>query len=1709
MHQPMINKFRFVLLFLLMISGAWLAQPAQGQGEPCTGLSGAPLTDCQTLVTFYNATGGSGWTNKTNWLANNQFCTWYGISCTGDRATGINLPANGVTGTLPPTISNLTALTLLSLQNNQIGGTIPSELGALPAIKEINFYINRLTGTIPPQLGNATTLIDIKMGSNLLTGTIPPELGNLVNITELGVFNNQLSGTIPPELGNLAQLGWLNLKQNQLTGTIPPSLGGLSQLWRLWLDTNRLSGALPAELSGLSSLREFSVVNNALTGPIPTSYTSLTGLTATDLGYNGLTASDSGLVSFLNSKDPDWAQTQTVAPGNVQATPLSGNSVQVTWTPIPYTGDGGYYEVGFATAAAGPFTAHGVTANKSASSYTVSGLTANTTYYFAVRTHTPAHGSQANAITSGYSAAAAATTSGFSCNDVSQIPTAECEALVTLYNSTTGVNWTNKTGWLATNTPCTTPWYGIKCSGGRVSEIQLATNNLKGSIPAAIGSFPGLTSLGLRANQLSGPLPPQIGNLTALTQLTLGENQLTGEIPATIGSLVNLEQFWLHYNQLSGPIPTAMGNLTKLKRFGAIDNRLSGEIPAQLLNLTTLTELYLNRNLLSGAIPAQISNLVNLNTLQLANNQFSGDIPPSLASLGKLTSLSLSYNRLTATDAALITFLNAKHPTWADTQTVAPTNLQAAAQSSFAVQLTWTPIRYTADGGYYEVSSATTPGGPYTVKGVTANKSTGSFTVSGLLPSTTYYFVVRTYTPAANVQKSALWSSYTAAVAATTQAETTQTAPTITSTPVTTALRGQPYAYSVVASGSAPLAFLLVTGPAGMGVNSATGLVSWTPSTPGTFAVAVRVSNSVGSAEQPFTITVNELPQITSSPVTAGLVGQPYAYDVDASGVPAPTFALVTNPAGMTINAGSGLLAWTPPAAGIYTVTVTANNSVGADSQTFEINVTADTELEAPQILTQPPTVGAVGQNYTYDVDASGVPAPLFALSQAPAGMSINSTTGSISWLPRDPGVFPVTVTASNSAGATEQSFSITVDAPPAGDAYENDNLCAEATLIPTNGGKQQHTFHVATDTDWLRFEAEAFKTYIVEVTNLGPSADAIVQLHNACDQAPADLANNAFGRSVRLEWDSLRNGDYYLELSQFDGESFGPQTLYEIAVTVDNTPPSAPQSPRCTALNDRTLAIQWKQSPERDVKGYRIAFTGNNNSGNEDVAGATTTYYELGGLTPNQRYAMTVNAIDHSRNESPPSGVVQCLVTQPVDSIPPVMNLTQPLAGTFYTTTAFSLTFTGLATDDTNLARAQVKNQTRNQEGWDYSLSGVQADFRVKDIGLAIGDNQVQVSVFDDAGNVQPRNLVVRRLGEVQGAVLIVAGHNETFGLQSNIYNAANRAYRIFRSAGFSPDNIQFLAPVGQDADGDGTIDTDGLSTPAEIEAALTDWATPLLGPDKPFYLYLIDHGFEEKFCAAGCNAAGAVTPADLDGWLRTLEAATGVDEVTIVIEACQSGSFIDRFNGDVANSLSKVGRVVITSTDRENNAYASAQGAYFSDAFFSCLADSNTLKVCFDQAVEAVEATGVNQVPWLDDNADGIYNPSDGQIARQRVLTRFFSSIRPVISEVRLDRNGANGVLSATVQEGAEDVELVWAAVYPPSFSEPDDVTLNLNVPTVRLEPVPNQPGRYTFSYVNGFTEDGDYRIVFYAQDRLGIHATPRREGQLEQLFLPVVLR
>jgi hypothetical protein len=425
------------------------------------------------------------------------------------------------------------------------------------------------------------------------------------------------------------------------------------------------------------------------------------------------------------------------------------------------------------------------------------------------------------------------------------------------------------------------------------------------------------------------------------------------------------------------------------------------------------------------------------------------------------------------------------------------------------------------------------------------------------------------------------------------------------------------------------------------------------------------------------------------------------------------------------------------------------------------------------------------------------------------------------------------------------------------------------------------------------------------------------------------------------------------------------------------------------------------------------------------------------------------------------------------------------------------------------------VQNATAGGDpAWDYSLSGGAHDFRVENVALVPGDNTMQVTAYDGANNPSSTTTItVKRETQVLGAVIIVAGHNEDYSLQSNIDNSANRAYRIFRGAGFTEDQIRYLASSSQDPDGDGVSEVAAPSTTANIQAAIETWAATRVDADKPLYVYMMDHGLIENFCTDGC-ATGSTESTSLDQMLTTLENATGVDEVNVVIEACHSGSFVDYTQGpSIHDSLSKAGRVIITSTDRDHNAYASASGAYFSDAFFTCIASSKDLKTCFNLARAAVTVSPNGQSPWLDDNGDHLYNGADGSVAQTRYVAKFFGASPPQISSANVEVNGSNGTLTAQVQEGSAKIDTVWAAIYAPSFQEPSGTTLNLGVPVVQLQADPIVSGKYTTTYPNGFTEQGQYQVVFYARDKSDDYATPKSvipgAPLSETVFLPVVLR
>ena len=222
----------------------------------------------------------------------------------------------------------------------------------------------------------------------------------------------------------------------------------------------------------------------------------------------------------------------------------------------------------------------------------------------------------------------------------------EREALVKLYNATDGPNWTNKTGWLSA-APLGS-WHGVYTDeNGKVIQLILDENNLKGTLIPELRHLTSLKTLALSKNQLSGNIPQELGELSQLKQLSLWGNQLTGTIPQELGQLARLEWLSLAENRLTGTIPPEIGQLTNLIRLNLFDNMLSGAIPTVFGQLTNLTELLLSKNELTGTIPSEFGQLTELTLLFLWGNKLEGDIPGALTQLTKLEKLSLSSNQLT------------------------------------------------------------------------------------------------------------------------------------------------------------------------------------------------------------------------------------------------------------------------------------------------------------------------------------------------------------------------------------------------------------------------------------------------------------------------------------------------------------------------------------------------------------------------------------------------------------------------------------------------------------------------------------------------------------------------------------------------------------------------------------------------------------------------------------------------------------------------------------------------------------------------------------------------------------------------------------------------------------------------------------------------------------------------------------------------------
>ncbi|ETR72611.1 MAG: hypothetical protein OMM_01584 [Candidatus Magnetoglobus multicellularis str. Araruama] len=116
----------------------------------------------------------------------------------------------------------------------------------------------------------------------------------------------------------------IDLNQKSLAGTLPQSIDLISNIEYLFLQGNALHGSVPAQIKSLTDLAD----------------------NQSDFRYNALYTDDPEIRTFLNQKqiDGSWENTQTIAPSNISAQ-AGYRGITLTWNPIAYSWDEGYYEI--------------------------------------------------------------------------------------------------------------------------------------------------------------------------------------------------------------------------------------------------------------------------------------------------------------------------------------------------------------------------------------------------------------------------------------------------------------------------------------------------------------------------------------------------------------------------------------------------------------------------------------------------------------------------------------------------------------------------------------------------------------------------------------------------------------------------------------------------------------------------------------------------------------------------------------------------------------------------------------------------------------------------------------------------------------------------------------------------------------------------------------------------------------------------------------------------------------------------------------------------------------------------------------------------------------------------------------------------------------------------------------------------------------------
>ncbi|KAE8682771.1 putative inactive receptor kinase [Hibiscus syriacus] len=207
-RQPLLLHSFFYILLLVLCSIIASAEAAKLIPSP----EATALLGFQSKADLRNHIGFSH-------NARFHFCDWQGVTCYQQNVVRLILEDLDLGGIFAPnTLSQLSQLRVLSLQNNSLTGSIP-DLSGLVNLKTLFLDRNFFTGSFPLSLLSLHRIRTLDFSYNNLTGSIPSTLASVDRLYYLRLDRNRLNGTIPPL--NQSSLKIFNVSGNSLTGAIP------------------------------------------------------------------------------------------------------------------------------------------------------------------------------------------------------------------------------------------------------------------------------------------------------------------------------------------------------------------------------------------------------------------------------------------------------------------------------------------------------------------------------------------------------------------------------------------------------------------------------------------------------------------------------------------------------------------------------------------------------------------------------------------------------------------------------------------------------------------------------------------------------------------------------------------------------------------------------------------------------------------------------------------------------------------------------------------------------------------------------------------------------------------------------------------------------------------------------------------------------------------------------------------------------------------------------------------------------------------------------------------------------------------------------------------------------------------------------------------------------------------------------------------------